>query len=136
MSAPTSACTFQYLDGRVKEFVLTEVSRRAVDELFDMAERMLHEALLRNDLLYLSQPTLIDSGVGTQPLNHSLARLHAMMDKFPQTRHGLIAITLPSSPLLKTLSVMMRPLAPMRIYTPQEREQALSWLLSSSEAKR
>jgi hypothetical protein len=136
MPALVPACTFRHIDGRIKEFVLTELSRRAIDDLFDIAESMLYEATLKNDLPFLSQPSLIDSSIGTQPLNHSLVRLRAMMDKYPETRKGLVAIILPPSPLLKTLAFMMRPLAPMRIYTPQERDQALEWLLASTTAKR
>jgi hypothetical protein len=132
MSAPDSACIFRQIDGRVKEFVLTEVSRRAIQDLFDTAEATSSEAILNNDLAFLSRPSLIDSSIGTQPFNYALVRLRAMMDKFPDTRKGLVAIILPSSPLLNTLSAMMRPLAPMRIYTPQQRNQALAWLLAST----
>lgn len=129
-------CTFRILEGGVKEFVLKEVSRRAVDSLFDMAEKVIGDAVSNNDLLALSQPTLIDSGIGLQPLNHSLLRLRALMIKFPETRKGSTAVILPASPLLKTLSVMMRPIASIRLYTPQERDQAQAWLLERAEAKR
>jgi hypothetical protein len=128
-------CIYRVLEGPVKEFVLTEVSRRAVDALFDTAEKVMSEAVLNSDLLALVQPSLIDSGIGLQPLNHSLHRLRLLLNKFPESRKSFMAVILPAGPLLKTLSVMTRPIAPIRLYTPQEREQALAWLRASIEAK-
>ena len=134
MSAAKPGCTYRLIDGRIKEFTLTDVSRRAVDDMFDIADMMLQEAILNNNLPFLSLPTLIDSGIGTQPFNPALTRLRAMMEKFPEARKGYVAIILPPSPLFSTLGFMMRPLAPMRIYTPSQREQALTWLLQMSQS--
>ena len=76
---------------------------------------------------------LIDSSVGPQSLNYSLIRLRAMMGRFPDQRKGSIAIILPSNPLVRTISLMMRTIAPVRIYSPQERDKALAWLRESIE---
>jgi hypothetical protein len=136
MTVDAPACIFTILEGNIQEFVLTEVSRRAVDELFDLTERNLQEALSRNDSSALTHPVLIDSHVGIQPLSYALVRLRVVMNKFPESRQGRIAIILPASPLIRNISMLMRPIAPMRVYTPQEREQAIAWLCSTMEAKR
>ena len=135
MSSQPPACTFRYLEGRIKEFVLTEVSRRAVDELFDLTEQIQREAASRNDLVTQSLPVLIDSSVGVQSLNYSMTRLRTVMSEFPETHKSPIAIILPIGPLLRTISVMMRPIAPMRLYIPQGRDEALAWLRARAEAQ-
>jgi len=112
MFAHDPVCKFRILEGRVKEFVLTEVSHRAVDALFDTADKILGDAALNKDLLALTQPSVIDSRVGLQPLNHALYRLRFMMNKFPETRKSFMAVILPAGPLLK----MTRPIAPIRLY--------------------
>ena len=128
MSADTPACIHRVLDGNIQEFVLTEISRRALDEMFDTTEKFLLEAVESGGSSAGSGAVLIDSSVGPQSLNYSLVRLRAMMGRFPGQRKAAIAIILPSNPLVRTISVMMRSIAPVRIYTPQEREKALAWL--------
>jgi hypothetical protein len=127
------ACIHRVLDKNVQEFTMKEVSRRALDELFDITEQNL-QASMDNDYPDLVRPVLIDSSVGVQSLNYSLIRLRAMVSRFPARRNGRIAIILPASPLIRTISMMMRPIAPMRIYAPHEREAALSWLTEPVEA--
>jgi hypothetical protein len=133
MSTPKPACIHRSLEGNIQEFVLTEVSRRAVDELFDITEQNLQNAVA-SDTPAVASAVLIDSSVGLQSLNYSLIRLRAMMSRFPDQRKGTIALLMPSNPLLRTISLIMRSIAPVRIYAPHEREQALAWLRQSVEA--
>jgi len=108
----TQYASSEFLKVVLKNFVLTEVSHRAVDALFDTADKILGDAALNKDLLALTQPSVIDSRVGLQPLNHALYRLRFMMNKFPETRKSFMAVILPAGPLLK----MTRPIAPIRLY--------------------
>ena len=78
MSNHTPACIHRVLEGNIQEFVLTEVSRRAIDELFDITEKNLREAAVNNPN-DLANPVLIDSSIGIQSLNYSLIRLRGMM---------------------------------------------------------
>jgi hypothetical protein len=133
LTPKSPACIHRILDGHIQEFVLTEVSRRAVDELFDMTENALQGAL-ENQISDLVQPVLIDSAVGLQPINQSITRLCAMIQRFPSRKAGRIAMILPASPLARTIAMMMRPIAPMRIYMPNERDAALAWLREAVEA--
>lgn len=135
MTTSNPACIHRVLEDNIQEFVFTEVSRRALDDMFDITEKSLREAS-ENEGEAGAAAVLIDSSVGPQSLNYSLIRLRAMMGRFPGQRKAAIAIILPANPLVRTISLMMRPIAPVRIYTPQEREQALAWLRSTMEAKR
>jgi hypothetical protein len=123
------ACIHRTLDGNVQEFIFMEISRRAVDELFDLTEQQLQSAL-ESGQSDIAGSVLIDSSLGLQSVNHSLFRLRGMIGRFPSQRQGRIALILPSSPLVRTIAMMMRPIAPMRIYMANEREAALTWLRS------
>jgi hypothetical protein len=135
MSASKPACIHRALEGNIQEFVLIEISRRALDELFDFTEQNLQAAAVDGNAEAASA-VLIDSSIGPQSLNYSLFRLRAMMGRFPNQRKGSIAIIMPSNPLVRTISLMMRSIAPVRIYAPHEREQALAWLREQVSAKR
>jgi hypothetical protein len=128
MTSNSTACVYRVLEDGIQEFVLTEVSRRALDEMFDITERVLNEAAARNDRADLAVPVLIDSSVGLQLLNYTFIRMRTLVNKFPARRTGRVALLLPSSPLLKTISIIMRPLAPIRIFGTDERDQAMAWL--------
>ncbi len=131
MTPKPPACVYRLLEGGIKEFVLTEVSRRAVDELFDIAD-----ALSRNDISTFSQPTLIDSRVGVPPVNHSLVRLRAMMANAPDVGKMSVALIFPQDPLLNVVAFISRSILPVRLYKPNERDMALEWLRSTIEARR
>jgi hypothetical protein len=132
VSSNSPACTYRTLEGNIQEFVLKEVSRRAVDELFDITEQNLQNAV--GTETPTASAVLIDSSVGLQSLNYSMIRLRAMMSRFPAQKNGSIALLMPSNPLVRTVSLIMRSIAPVRIYAPHEREQAIAWLRSTMEA--
>jgi hypothetical protein len=127
MSFDAPACVHRTLEGNIQEFVLKEVSRRALDELFDMTEKALSK-LAPDQQSTTGYPVLIDSTVGLQSLNYAFIRMRTVVSKFPNQKQGRVALLLPSSPLLRTVAIIMRPLAPVRLYSANEREAALAWL--------
>jgi hypothetical protein len=116
----------------VQEFVLQEVSRRAVNEMFDTIERVLSEAAAQGK--NLRQPVLIDSQIGLQPINHVVMRMRILVNIFPARRTSRVALIIGPNPLSKTIAMLMRPFAPVHLYTPDERDQALAWLREAESA--
>lgn len=128
-SSSRELCVFRILDGPVKEFVLAEASPEAAKALFDLGEKVLEDAALKQDLRALAMPTLIDTRVGVQPIGYCMQRLRDMMRKYPETRRGsFIAVILPHNPALRALTALTRPIGNIRIYMPDERDEALAWL--------
>lgn len=127
----TPVCLHRVLEGNIQEFVLTEVTRRAIDELFDTAESLLANAHARQDLSVIAGAFLLDSSVGILPLNYSFARARAMSQKFPTHPQSRTACLLPPSPLLRTVDLFLRSFGPLRVYSIHQREEALAWLRSS-----
>ena len=121
------ACIYHVLEGHIQEFVLTEVSRRAVDELFNSVEGWLSEAT-KNNPSNLYNPILVDTRVGLQPINYAFIQMRPFVNKYPSIRKVRIAMIMPPSPLLGTVSMVMRSVTHVRVYKPTEREQALAWL--------
>ena len=135
MTPKAPACRHRVLDDGIQEFVLTQVSRHAVDELFDITEVLLSD-VAKDANADLGAPVLIDSSVGLQALNHTMTRMRGLVNKFPARKQARIAIILPSTPLLRTIAMMMRPFATIRLYGAHEREAAIGWLRESVPAKR
>lgn len=81
MTSNSSVCVYRVLDGDVQEFVLIEISRRAVNEMFDTTEKLLAEAAAQGK--NLRQPVLIDSRIGLQPINHVIMRMRILVNIFP-----------------------------------------------------
>jgi hypothetical protein len=131
MTTTSSVCIYRVLDGDVQEFVLMEVSRRAVNEMFDITEKLLAEAAAQGK--NIRQPVLIDSQIGLQPINHIIMRMRILVNIFPARRTSRVALIISPNPLSKTIAVLMRPFAPVRLYTPEERDQALAWLRAPIE---
>jgi hypothetical protein len=130
---PTSACLYHVLDGNVHEFILTEASRQALDEMFDITEKQLRDQVT-SGAPELARSVLVDCSVGFPPINYALVRVKSLMKEFPGQQRMRSALILPSGPLLKALSIMLRPITPVRIYMPEDREAALAWLRTATPA--
>lgn len=115
-------------NGKIHEYTFTEVSRRALDEMFAIIEEIVSEAAQNNNLEDQHNPTLLDSSIGIQPLNHAFQKMQPLVDQYPAIRRARIAIIVPPSPLIGTISRILRTVTPMRFYKPGERDQALEWL--------
>jgi hypothetical protein len=129
-----SACIHRVLEGNIQEFVLMETSRRAVDELFDMAEKILADAHARNDMSVIAGRFLLDSRVGILPLNYAFTRARLMAKKFPSHPQSRTALVFQSSPLVRTVDLVLRTFISMRLYGADERDAALAWLGERTEA--
>jgi hypothetical protein len=124
----TPTCVYHALEGPVQEFVLTATSRQAVDDLFDMMEKLLADGHARKDLSIIAGAYLIDSRIGMLPLNYAFMRARATAQKFPTHPQSRTAVIFSPSPLVKTVGFFLRAFGATRIYGPQEREAALTWL--------
>lgn len=127
MNTASPACVHRILDGKINEFILTETSRRALDDLFAIIENIQREAA-RDNLADHYNPSFIDSSVGLQPLNYAFKRMQPLMAQYPTMRRARVAILVPPNPLLTTASMIMRTVTFLRFYKLNEREQALAWL--------
>jgi hypothetical protein len=124
------ACIHNILEGNIQEYVFTEVSRRAIDELFFIIENLLIEAA-KNNPAAMQYPALVDSRVGIQPLNYAFIRMQPFIREYPSMRGSRVAMIVPPGPLIKTISMIMRSIAPVRFYSANEYERALTWLRDS-----
>jgi hypothetical protein len=124
----TPTCTHQVLEGPIQEFVLSSASRQAVDDLFDTMEKVLTDGHERSDPSIIAGSYLIDSRIGMLPLNYAFTRARMMAKKFPTHPQSRSAVIFAPSPLVKTVGFFLRSFGPTRIYSPDERDQALAWL--------
>lgn len=134
MTTDSPVCIHRTLEGNIQEFVLTEVLRRAVDELFAGVEIWLSEAT-KNNPANLYNPILVDTRLGLQPINYAFIQMRPFVIKYPSIRSVRIAMIMPPSPMIGTVSMIMRSVTHVRIYRPAEREQALVWLRESVEVQ-
>jgi hypothetical protein len=138
MTVQKPACIHRVLEGNIQELVLTEASRRGVDELFDMAEEIMADAHARRDMSIIAGRFLLDSRVGVLPLNYAFTRARMMAKKFPSHPQSRTALVFTSNPLVKTIDLVLRTFISLRLYGAHEHDQALAWLREEvpSPAKR
>jgi hypothetical protein len=118
-------CDYRVIDGNVHEFVLNEISPRAVDMIFDIAANLLKQDATR------PYPGLIDARIGSLPLNYMLKRAREVARQYPNRVQGNVAVLGTSGMMVYNAMILLRPILPIRLYKPAEREQALAWLRSS-----
>lgn len=128
MSADTPACIHRVLEGNIQEFILTEASRRGVDELFDTVEKILADAHASNDMSIIAGGFLLDSRIGVLPLNYALARARLMAKKYPTHPQSRTALLFTSNPLVRTVDLVLRTLISLRLYGANDRDAAIKWL--------
>jgi hypothetical protein len=128
MTTDSPACIHRIHDGKIHEYIFTEVSRRALDEMFAIIEEIVSDAARNNRPEDQYNPTLLDSSIGIQPLNHAFQKMQPLAHRYPAIQRARIAIIVPPTPLLGTISKIIRTVTPMRFYKPGERNQALAWL--------
>jgi len=129
------ACIHRVLEGNIQEFILTETSRKAVDELFDTAEKILGDAYACNDMSIIAGRFLLDSRVGILPLNYAFTRARQMAKKYPSHPQSRTALVFQSSPLTRTVDLVLRTFISLRLYGAEDRDAALKWLGEHVEAK-
>jgi hypothetical protein len=115
-------CSYQVLDGGIHEFVLHEVSRQAVDIIFDIASDLLAQDATR------AYPGLIDARIGSLPLDYMLKRVRVVAKQYPNRVKAPVVVLANSSTIVHTALIFLRPIMPIRLYKPAERDQALTWL--------
>jgi hypothetical protein len=128
----TPACTHHLLEENIREFVFTEASRRAVDEMVDILERIQIEAANGNTADH-AMPSLVDCTVGLQPLNYAFLKVRPLISKYPLMRRSRVAMLITPTPLLKTIDIVMRSIAPVRFYRADQRDMALAWLREAAK---
>lgn len=111
------------LANSIQEFVLLEVSPLAIDEMFRISDEILNNMPL-SDI----HPILVDSRIGTQPLGYTFIRMRELARRHPNRKTPRMAFILHDSTAWRMLEIFMRPFAPIRIFTPDERAAALAWL--------
>jgi hypothetical protein len=131
--SPSPACIHHFHDEKIHEYTFTEISRRALDEMFATIEEVLTDAE-KNNPGEPYKPALVDSRIGIQPLNYAFQRMRPLVNRYPGIERVRIALIVPPTPLLSAVSKILHTVTPMHFYKPTEREQALAWLLERSEA--
>lgn len=124
---PRTLCLYRKLDNGIHEFIMAEASRPAVDEFIDALDEMAQSLLPGK-----TAPILIDSSVGIQPLRYIFARtLTLLRGHSTPVETARMAMVLRPNVLINTIQVMMRifPFINLRFFQPDEREQAIAWLL-------
>lgn len=133
MTSNKPACIHRVLDGNVQEFVLTEATRRGVDELFDTVESILAEAHACNDMSIIAGRFLLDSRIGLLPLNYALSRVRAMAKKYPSHPQSRTALVFQLTPLTRALDLVLRTIMLFRLYGADDYDTALAWLREGAE---
>ena len=127
MSEQQPACTYRVLDGNINEFVINEPSRRAVDFIFDKAIELLMQDPKK------AYPGLIDARIGSLPLNYMLTRVREVARQFPRRTPARVVVLAEARPLVNAAAIFLRPILPIRLYNPADREHALAWLREGVE---
>ncbi len=122
-------CSYRFLDNRIHEFVMKESSRAAVDDFI----KALDYITLNTTQREIPIPSLMDSSVGVQPIRYIFGRLKDYMSKNSNTtrQSTKFALILPESVLTRSVGGMMSmfPSLKTRLFTPEERDKAVEWLL-------
>lgn len=124
-----SLCQYNQLANGVHEIIMLEVSHLAVDEMFALSDRILNNIPMPH-----TEPTLLDSRIGTQPLGYSFTKMRAFSARHAKRDTGRIAFLMEDRTLWRALAVFMRPFGTTRIFMPDERDQALAWLIADRPA--
>lgn len=130
MNSALPACTYRVLEGNIHEFVVNEISRRAVDVIFDTSIELLRQDPNK------PYPGLVDARIGSLPLDYMLTRARQVAKQFPNRVPARVVVLVSTGPLVHVASIFLRPLLPIRLYKPHEREQALAWLRAQAAPKR
>lgn len=123
---PTSEKPLQYqwLDGRIHEFVLMDFTRAGVDEFVAKIDEINHSDRL-------GAPILVDSSRGLMPLSYMLKRFQALYRTAPRApQRYKIALIMQSGFLATVLENMIRmfPQMNLQIFGARDRHAALEWL--------
>jgi hypothetical protein len=120
-------CTYRLLDNGIHEFVMLETSRGAVDDFIDSAREMMEAA---GDSV--PTPTLFDTQVGIQPINYIFTEIRNLMKEHPTTEQGKLAMIMRPNALLTAIKALMNMFPKMKVkfFGPEERDDAITWLLA------
>jgi hypothetical protein len=126
MKVTEALCIHRQLAERTHEFRITEASIPAVDSLFKAVDRLMSETPYPRNL-----SLLIDTSVGVQPIGYCLTQMRQLARKYPKREPTRIAFILnPSSPFKRMLDIFMRQFGAVRFFEPDQREEAVAWLLA------
>jgi hypothetical protein len=108
---------------QVHEYVVSEASRAAVDDLIALLD-----AALRITPDTVVHPTLINTAVGMPPINYAMTQMRVLVKRYPGRPRGRLAVLIPTNPLVNVLDIFLRPVMQVRFFAPQQRDTALEWL--------
>lgn len=122
-------CSYRLLENRIHEFVMHESSRAAVDDFIKILNEIARSTPPETEPL----PSLMDSAVGVQPIRYIFGRLKDYIRDNPNTagQSSKFALILPESVLTRSVGGMMSMFSALktRLFTPEERQKAIDWLL-------
>ena len=121
----TGPITYQALEEDIHFVRFEETSRQAVTALMTVVERLYIETA-EAGVLYL----MVDSTIGSLPMTAAIREGMQLEKKHP-THPKVVVALIHTHPLVKLLDGMLRPLRnknQIRLFGPQEREQAMAWL--------
>lgn len=108
---------------KIHEYVLSEVSRAAVDDLIALLD-----AALRITPSNIVHPTLINTEVGVQPINYAMTQMRVLTKRYPGRPRGRLAVIIPANPLVNVLDIFLRPVMQVRFFVPSQHDDVLDWL--------
>lgn len=126
MTEAVIRCVHRQLAERTHEFVLMEASIPAIAEVFDTVDQIMREVPYPHNIDFL-----VDSQVGVQPIGYCFARIREMAKKYPKREPSRMAFILnPHNPFIRMFDIFMRQFGPVRFFNPDQRDEAIAWLLS------
>lgn len=118
-------CIYRVIEPNIHEFVMTEASRAAVDDLIATLDEI-NAAAVPGEVWY----NLMDSSVGVQPIAYIFGQTRDLMKRYPQQLNTRFALILPPGPLVKGVEIMLQafPGVQTRIFPSDKRDAAIAWL--------
>jgi hypothetical protein len=113
-------CEYRMREDGIHEIVLLDFSRAGADAFFEAMRQI-------NISENIHAPLLIDSSRGTPPINYTFSRFRKSTLNNRVSRTAILA---QSHLIIGILSGMVRifPRVNVRIFSPDERENAIRWL--------
>lgn len=122
-------CSYEILEGKIHHLTLHEASRYSIDEMMEQLYQIIETAPKDQTLR-----TFIDESQAPQmvPLNYIAFRLRDIMERYPERPPGRTVLMLRQNLFTDLLSrlirIVVRGVDRVRIFPPQQVDEALAWL--------
>ncbi len=133
MVLSTSACEYHQHESGIYEFIFHEASRIAINEYFNLIDRIVLEAPADTVLLLL-----IDiSHSGIPPMAYFIEKMRFSIRKYPHRLASRTAIIYKDSAILSIMHHIIKKLAgqedTIRLFEYPQRDTVYTWLLDTQE---